>query len=238
MLLLLLQLWRLTCFKQVLSPAGDLCLLGNSTYWRLGISLLEIPGITPLHNQSRRVKALECSKALLNTEEQQLAETEGGEEQDQRLRLYCKYSLESLSTHDTGQKASILPFHSSEQRRPQEWQKHIALLIKQFSGTVSGSQLFPTLVPPQQVWQRHWQEHWRPFLPSLCWTHESPCDLQQHTEHFLSRRHINSLALHLTGASVLGQASISLLVWLVFSAIYPATSNGTNSIKSCSHPCI
>lgn len=32
------------------------------------------------------------------------------------------------------------------------------------------------------------------------------------TESFHSRRHINSLVLHLTGASVLGQASISLLV--------------------------
>lgn len=56
----------------------------------------------------------------ITTEEEQLAKMEGGGEQDQRLRLYCKYSLESLSTHDTGQKASILPFHSSEQRRPQE----------------------------------------------------------------------------------------------------------------------
>lgn len=37
---------------------------------------------------------------------------------DQRLRLYCKYSLESLSTHDTSQKACILPLHSLKQRRP------------------------------------------------------------------------------------------------------------------------
>ncbi|XP_062469587.1 oxidized purine nucleoside triphosphate hydrolase isoform X2 [Pezoporus occidentalis] len=57
---------------------------GKSTNLRLEISLVEIPGITPLHDQSRRVKALECSKALLNIEEQQLAKMAGGGKQDQR----------------------------------------------------------------------------------------------------------------------------------------------------------
>ncbi|XP_061329549.1 oxidized purine nucleoside triphosphate hydrolase isoform X2 [Pezoporus flaviventris] len=56
---------------------------GKSTNLRLEISLVEIPGIIPLHDQSRRVKALECSKALLNIEEQ-LAKMAGGGKQDQR----------------------------------------------------------------------------------------------------------------------------------------------------------
>ncbi|XP_057272765.1 oxidized purine nucleoside triphosphate hydrolase isoform X4 [Pezoporus wallicus] len=91
---------------------------GKSTNLRLEISLVEIPGITPLHDQSRRVKALECSKALLNIEEQ-LAKMAGGESRIKDEGSIVNTVLKAFQ-HDTGQKASILPLHSSEQRRPQE----------------------------------------------------------------------------------------------------------------------
>lgn len=106
---------------------------------------------------------------------------------------------------------------------------------KRFFRQSSGSQLCTTLVPAQQIWQKD-EKH---FLSWLLWRHKSPHELKQDTESFHSRRHVDSLARHLRGASVLRHAahvSITLLVYLVFIATYPATSNGTKFIKSCSHP--
>lgn len=82
------------------------------------------------------------------------------------------------------------------------------------------------------IWQRHWQKKLEAFSPIVILNTRSHHEFKRYTESFHPRRHINSLVLHLTFiSSWLGSthSSVRLMGCLVFIAVYPSTSNGTNN---------